>query len=190
MSIHVRPVLPHEHEAVARLTLLAYDALGDVTDSYRVVMADVAGRIDDETQVLVAVEDDEVLGSVTVASAASDEFEHGPHGDGGFRMLAVAPQAQGRGVGGLLVEAALRHARDAGWRRIAITSMEWMPLAHGMYGRRGFDRRPDLDVRFGAGVGCGFTLDLVEGAADAFPPIGPTPDVVPDFVPYERNSGC
>ena len=194
MSIEVRPVRDHEHTAVGTLTLAAYDQLGTVGASYREVIQDVAGRIDDETVVLVAVDtarDDLVLGSVTVPSCRSAEFEHGAHGDGGFRMLAVSPTAQGLGVGHLLIDAAVAHARTHGWRRITITSMEWMQRAHGMYERRGFVRRPDLDVRFESGVGYGYSLDLLPDVSSAFPAVGPAPDVVPDFVPGQpRPQSC
>jgi GNAT superfamily N-acetyltransferase len=194
MTIQIRPISAQEHATVGALTLAAYDQVGPVGRAYRDIVRDVAGRIDDQTTVLVAVDtanDDAVLGTVTVPSASSSQFEHAPHGDGGFRMLAVSPDAQGRGVGSLLVEAAVAHAQDHGWRRIAITSMEWMHRAHGMYERRGFVRRPDLDVRFESGVGRSYTLDLVDDVGDAFPPIGPAPVDVPMFVPTERRPrGC
>jgi len=193
VSVVIRPVRPDEHDRVGALTLAAYDAIGTVGAAYREHLTDIASRIDDESGVLVAVDGIEVLGTVTVVSASSDHFEHGRHGDGGFRMLAVAPEAQGRGIGGRLLGAALDHARGAGWRRIAITSMSWMDAAHAMYDAAGFARRPDLDVRFVANgaVGCALELDLVPDAQDAFPAPGPVPDVVPMFVPTdERPTGC
>lgn len=189
--IEVRPVRAHERDAVGKLTLAAYDAVGRVSDEYRTSLADVAGRQDDESVVLVAVEDDRVLGSVTVVSACSDHFEHGSHGDGGFRMLAVDPAAQGRGVARALLAATVAHARDHGWRRLTITTMEWMHGAQAMYDRAGYVRRPDLDVRFGSGVGLGYQLDLAHDAADHFPAPGPVPDEPPVFVPHdERPPGC
>lgn len=189
--IDVRPVHADDHDAVARLTVAAYDAVGRVSDEYRQSLADVDARLDPETVVLVAVEGCEVLGSVTVVSACSAHFEHGRHGDGGFRMLAVAPSAQGRGVGRALLEAAVAHAREHGWRRLVITTMEWMHGAHRMYESAGFVRRPDLDVRFASGVGLGYALDLTEGAASHFPAAGPVPDEPPVFVPRAQGPpGC
>ena len=189
--IDVRPVRPDERAAVGRLTQDAYDAVGRVSAEYRAALADVDARIDDDTAVLVALDDGEVVGSVTVVGACSEHFEHGRHGDGGLRMLAVAPAAQGRGVGRALLDAALHHAREHGWRRLAITTMEWMHAAHAMYEGAGFVRRPDLDVRFRSGVGICYALDLTEDAADHFPPPGPVPDEPPMFVPREdRPPGC
>lgn len=189
--IETRPVRPDEHRTVGDLTVAAYDAVGRVSDDYREALRDVAARQDDESLVLVAVEGPAVLGSLTVVSASSDHFEHGPHGDGGFRMLAVAPAAQGRGVGDALVAAATDHARRHGWRRLVITTMEWMPTAQAMYEARGYQRRPDLDVRFGSGVGLCYQLDLVPDASAHFPAPGPVPDEPPLFVPVDqRPPGC
>lgn len=189
--IAVRPVTGADHAAVGRLTVAAYDAVGRVSDDYRDALRDVAGRQDPDTSVLVAVDDGQVVGSVTVVSACSVHFEHGDHGDGGFRMLAVDPAAQGRGVGRALLDAALDHARRKGWRRLAITTMEWMSGAHRMYEAAGFVRRPDLDVRFASGVGICYALDLTEDADEHFPPAGPVPDEPPVFVPHEdRPPGC
>lgn len=189
--IEVRPVRDDEHEAVGRLTIAAYDHVGRVSDDYRAHLADVASRQDDDTTVLVALDDGEVVGSVTVVSACSEHFEHRGHGDGGFRMLAVDPGTQGRGVGQALLDAALDHARRQGWRRVTITTMTWMRGAQRMYERAGFVRRPDRDVRFSSGIGICYSLDLAEDAATHFPPPGPVPDEPPAFVPLEdRPPGC
>lgn len=190
-GVAVREVRADEHTAVAALTVAAYDRVGRVSDEYRATLGDVAARQDPDTRVLVAVADGEVLGSVTVVGGCSQHFEHAGHGDGGFRMLAVAPGVQGRGVGRALLGAALHHGRDAGWRRLVITTMAWMDGAQRLYESHGFTRRPDLDVRFRAGVGLAYQHDLVPDAAAAFPAPGPVPDEPPAFLPREdRPAGC
>lgn len=192
--IQVRPLRPdgvEERDAVARLTVGAYDDVGRVSEDYRERLADVGERLDGESRILVAVQDEDVLGAVTVVSARSEHFEHRGHGDGGFRMLAVAPAAQGRGVGRALLEAVLAHARRCGWRRLAITTMEWMHTAQRMYESSGFLRRADLDVRFASGIGICYVLDLTADAAEHFPAPGPVPDEPPLFVPRDdQPPGC
>lgn len=181
MGITVRSVRTDEHERVGALTVAAYDVDRRMTEAYRRELADTASRVASGADVLVAEDEDgAVVGSVTVAFPPNEYYEHSPrHGDAGFRMLAVAPEAWGRGVGAALVDAAVSRCREAGARRLVITTMEWMATAQGMYERRGFVRRPDLDVRYPSGLGYAYALDLTPDAADRFDAPGPVPDEPP-----------
>jgi GNAT superfamily N-acetyltransferase len=182
VAIRIRRARPDEHARVGALTLAAYDAVGRITGPYREDLRDPSARAAQGQVVLVAVaDDDRVLGTVTVVDDGDLEEVLGA-GDASFRVLAVDPQAQGRGVGRALVAACVERLRGLGRRRIAIYSMEWMPAAHALYGSAGFVRRPDLDVTFPAGVGVAFQLDLVEDAAAHFPPPGAVPDVPPWYL--------
>ncbi len=188
-NVTVRPIRPDETAAVGRLTLAAYDASGRVMDGpYRRWLGDPSLREGKADAVLVAVDPDgAVLGTVTFVVAGDEEFEHSPaHGDCGFRMLAVSPEAWGRGVGAALIDACIDRARDHGCRRLLITSMEWMTRAHGMYARRGFVRRPDLDVRYPAGVGYAYAFDLGTDVGGHFAAPGPAPDEPPWYEDVRR----
>lgn len=170
--------LEERHAArVGEITLAAYDASGSrIEGDYRDWLGDPRARVPYATEVLVAVDDDTdaPLGTVTFVLPGDEEFEHPEReGDAGFRMLAVAPGAQGRGVGAALIDACITRARGAGAHRMVISSMHWMTRAHGMYARRGFVRRPDLDVAFPAGHAFIFTLDLSDEAEVRFGPPGP-----------------
>jgi GNAT superfamily N-acetyltransferase len=103
-----------------------------------------------------------ILGSVTLTIGGGPYFEWstGVDGDCGFRMLAVDPAAQGRGVGPRLVAECLERARVAGCRRMVIGSTEWMTTAHRIYERIGFRRAPELDQQWGDIRGLCFVLDL------------------------------
>ncbi len=179
MTVAVRPVEPAEHAAVGAVVLGAYDEVGRMSPSYRRELADTAARVGEHSTVLVAVDAGEVLGTVTVVAACSDHFEHPGAGDGGFRALAVAPAAQGRGIGRALVRRALDDGARDGWRRATITTMEWMAGAQRLYEQLGFERRADLDVRFPTGVGYAYACDLVPDASAAFPAPGPVPPTPP-----------
>lgn len=181
-DISIRPLDPSDPDEVRRvgeITLAAYDASGGrITGEYRDWMADPSKRVELATAVLVAVDDasGNLLGTVTFVLPGDGEFEHPvDEGDAGFRMLAVAPEAQGRGVGDLLIDECIRRARAAGAHRVVITSMRYMTRAHGMYLRRGFVRRADLDVVFPGedAIGFVFTLDLTDEAEERFGPVGP-----------------
>lgn len=181
---HVRPIRPDDHPRVGDLLVAAYDAVGAFDDPYRRFLADPDGWVTGCTEVLVAVDADDVpIGCVAFVLPGDAEFEgtRPPAGDAGFRFLAVAPEAQGSGAGSALVDAVTDRARACGCRRVAIHTMEFMTGAHRLYARRGFVHRPDLDVVFPTGVGYGMTLDLVPDAAGHFPPPGPVPDTPPWF---------
>ncbi|HET9772400.1 MAG TPA: GNAT family N-acetyltransferase [Acidimicrobiia bacterium] len=166
----VREATKDDYDEIARLTLAAYRALDTwVGDDYATHLADVAARAEaDNTIVLVAEEDlptrpaGQLLGSVTLTIGGGPYFEwrYGIDGDCGFRMLAVDPGVQGRGVGPRLVAECLDRARAAGCTRMVIGSTEWMTTAHRIYGRLGFRRAPELDQLWGDIRGLCFVLDL------------------------------
>jgi GNAT superfamily N-acetyltransferase len=161
-----------------------------VGDDYAAHLADVAGRVNAENATVLVAEDDlpvrsavgaaivagtgddaiaeatsgdrRILGTVTLTIGGGPFFEWDPDADGdcGFRMLAVDPAVQGRGVGPRLVAECLGRARAAGCRRMIIGSTEWMTTAHRIYERVGFRRAPELDQVWGDIRGLCFVLDL------------------------------
>ncbi len=61
-------------------------------------------------------------------------------------MLAVSPDAQGRGVGRALVEACIERARRDGKARLSLLTTANMAPAHRLYERLGFRRTPESDM--------------------------------------------
>ncbi|MEW2472944.1 MULTISPECIES: GNAT family N-acetyltransferase [Micromonospora] len=145
----VRPAVPADYPAVARLTVAAYEADGQLKgeNGYADVLADVAGRAA-HGEVLVAADPatGQLLGSVTFVLPGSPYAELCGPGEAEFRMLAVDPAAQGRGTGAALVEACVARATELGCTALVICVRDGLAeSAHHLYRRHGFTRTPHLD---------------------------------------------
>ncbi len=182
-AVQIRELRPEDAARVGALTLAGYDAYGRIEGPYREALGDPLQRVDGCTQLLVAELDGEVVGTVTFVLPGDREWESRPEpeGDAGFRVLAVDPAVEGHGVGRALVEACIAAARAHDRHRIVIVTMSWMHRAHRLYEVLGFDRRPDLDLRFPSGVGYVMTYDLTDEAPARFPAPGPAPEEIPWF---------
>ncbi len=145
MGTTVRRAADDELDAAGRVVANAYRTGSGTPEEYLRVVADARARAGDG-EVLVAVDGaGEVLGSVTFALPPSPLAELSGPDEGEFRMLGVAPGAQGRGVGTALVQACLDRAREAGRQGVVLCTQDWMTSAHRVYERFGFERDPARD---------------------------------------------
>jgi predicted N-acetyltransferase YhbS len=143
--VEVRLARPEEYARVGEITVAAYEPfLLGPDDPYAARLRDAAGRAS-VADLWVAVDGEDILGSITDPPAGSSYRELGGADEGEFRMLAVAPEAQGRGVGELLASHVIDRSRAAGHRAVVISSLPQMATAHRLYGRLGFVRVPELD---------------------------------------------
>lgn len=149
----VREIAPGEYERAGEITAAAYRSVGETEEAYYPELRDVATRAALVT-VLVAVEEGtaQILGSVTYVPGPGPYFE-GAFGDdaAAFRMLAVAGEAQGRGVGRALVAACIERASRDGRSSIGIFTRSFMHAAHGLYASFGFEHVSELDWEFEPG---------------------------------------
>jgi GNAT superfamily N-acetyltransferase len=159
--MRIRRAGPGDLDRVGELTVDAYrDLLADGDHPYRAVLRDAARR-DREAELWVAEHDGTLVGAVTYCPPGSPWRELAGADEGEFRMLAVAPEARGRGVGEALARHALDRARAAGHRRVVISSQPNMRAAHQIYARLGFTRVPELDWSPLPGVELhGYAVDL------------------------------
>jgi GNAT superfamily N-acetyltransferase len=167
----VRPVRAEERGAVGRLVVEAYRALpgGRLSDDYASFLVDTGWREAEGGQVLVAERGGRVVGTVTYVDGPGPLAEFDDPYTAGIRALAVAPDAQGSGVGGRLVRACLDLAWHAGRARVSLYTTPWMQNAARIYDRLGFVRAPSLDHEASAEVQLlAYVLDLdaVRAAAD------------------------
>ena len=125
----VREARPEEHGRAGEVVVRAYLTLEVFAGGHPGAVA-YLGHVRDvrdrarECRVLVAVEaDGTILGCVTYVPDHGGRFaELELPGEAGFRMLGVAPEAMGRGVGRALVEACIALAREADRSGIAIST--------------------------------------------------------------------
>jgi ribosomal protein S18 acetylase RimI-like enzyme len=156
--MEIREVRPGEFDEAGTVTALAYREFAPPGDGdweeYLAEIADVAGRAG-VTTVLVAVENGRILGTATVELdhkvPGSDPERKLEPGEAHLRMLGVDPEARGRGVGRMLVEASIELSRARGKRFMGLSTTKVMEVARGMYERMGFVATPERDRHFDSG---------------------------------------
>lgn len=116
----IRQVRPAEYEEAGVLVVEAYRTLGDTGDDfYEQQLRDIAGRVE-TSDVLVAVADGRVFGCVTFVDGLKPLSEVDDPDAATIRMLGVAPDARGRGIGEALVRACVDCARSSGRKRVRL----------------------------------------------------------------------
>jgi ribosomal protein S18 acetylase RimI-like enzyme len=141
----VRPARPEELAAAGEVVAAAYLSDLRVSPWYADRLRDAASRAELAT-LLVAVDSDQtVLGSLTYARGGNRYAQLASDDECEIRMLGVHPEARGRGIGELLVRAAMARGSADGAARMVLSTQTEMKAAHRLYERLGFTRRPDLD---------------------------------------------
>jgi uncharacterized protein (TIGR02118 family) len=154
-SFVIRQAKPAEFEPLGQLMVGVYADLEGFPSKteqprYYEMLANI-GRMTEkpETQLLVAVDGDRLLGGLVYFSDMAQYGSGGTAtketGASGFRLLAVAPEARGLGVGKALAKKCIDLARERGHDQVIIHTTDAMKIAWGMYENLGFRRSPDLD---------------------------------------------
>ena len=143
--MRVRLATDADLAAVGELTVAAYAEFTEgPADPYVERLRDAAARAA-QAELWVADDGGALLGTVTRCPVGSPWREISRPGEGEFRMLAVAPEARGRGVGEALTRHVLAVCADAGESAVVISSLAEMTAAHRVYDRLGFRRLPERD---------------------------------------------
>ncbi len=161
----IRPVEPPEYAELGEIVARAYRALSTLppnSDWYYDEIRNVERRATLSTVLVAVSAHGDVFGGVTYVSGPEDPYsEELKPGEAGIRMLGVAPECQGRGVGRALVEACVERARATGRQRIVLHTGDWMPAAQRLYRRLGFYRDESIDWEPEPGLWLrAFALDL------------------------------
>lgn len=141
----VRAAGPGELGEIGELRVRAYQAqdLLAGSPSYADTLRSL-GR-DGSGDVLVAVEDDRLSGTVLLQPwGPTCEIARGED-EAELRALAVAPGAQGRGIGRVLLRAAIDRAKASGVGHLVLSTQPAMRAAQELYRAAGFVRLEDRD---------------------------------------------
>lgn len=153
MSASIHIVQPDDSvrlTEIGQLTALAYlsDGLVDQAHPYIPQLKDARARAEAADLLMMTDGADgagPVVGTITVVPPGSEFAELAGDDEFELRMLAVSPLERGRGIGADLTRYAMDRAVAQGARRIVLSTMESMHIAHKLYEKLGFSRRTDLD---------------------------------------------
>jgi ribosomal protein S18 acetylase RimI-like enzyme len=162
-DVIIRHVRPDEHEAVGELRVTAYRALGLLPESSGYDRTLRGLGFDGDCEVLIAAGE---AGSGILGTIALEPFKPGSElardeTEADIRAFAVAPGAQGQGVGRELLLALIDRAQRRGVRRLRLCTRPEMQAAQHLYASAGFARTPELDFEPLPGIPLrAYVLDL------------------------------
>jgi len=152
----VRDARVEEMDEVAEVMVRSYreydpsplpEAWAEAWNAYRHEIEDVRARFHD-AELIVAAQAGRVVGAVTFFPDGTCKVAGAwPPGWAAIRLLAVVPEARGRGIGRALTEECLRRARRRGVAAVGLHTARWNHIGRGMYERMGFLPMPDHDYR-------------------------------------------
>ncbi len=131
--LEIRPAQPEESETIARILRESFgrfesdytpEAMQAVTPS----PDEVVTRFD-EGPIWVAVDEDEIVGTVSVVPEPEWLY---------IRSMAVSPKAQGLGIGNKMLQEAERYAADKGFDMLFLYTTYFSASAIKLYEKNGF----------------------------------------------------
>jgi ribosomal protein S18 acetylase RimI-like enzyme len=142
----IRRALPDEYAAIGTLTVNAYAPVltfGD-DDPYRQTLADAPGRAT-AAELWAATTAGRLVGTVTVCRPGSPYAEIAAPDELEVRMLAVAPEAQGQGIGVQLMQRVHDTAQKERFAAVVLSAVESNAGAVEFYTALGYTHNPDRD---------------------------------------------
>ena len=149
----IRDARSEERDTIATLTHTAYAEYAKIMDPTAWEgldsAVDAALASTDAIDRIVAVHDGTVIGSVLLYPPAAQAYSFTSERAAGpeLRLLAVAPEWRGKGVGEALVHECVRRARASGATELGLHTSHSMRTAMRLYERLGFVRAPERDFR-------------------------------------------
>jgi GNAT superfamily N-acetyltransferase len=171
-TLNIRDARPDDRATVLALTLAAYQEYAPLMPYWEYYKEDVVATLQDPepAEQIVAEQGGAIVGSVLLFSVGTVFYL--PDDDAitlmwpEVRLLAVAPDARGQGIGTALMDECIRRARRFGARFLTLHTNSIMSAAIRLYERMGFEHYPDLDFPVDERVTVkGYRFDLGPGTA-------------------------
>ena len=144
MDINIRSADRNDFAEIRRITVAAYSDAGYIDDEY--AYNHILAAIEEGysgSSLLVAESAGKIMGSVFVTRAGGDFSDVAHDGELEFRMLAVEPGEQHKGIGHALVAAVIERARmDPDVSAVVLTIAPNMDGQHKLYESLDFVRVP------------------------------------------------
>jgi ribosomal protein S18 acetylase RimI-like enzyme len=169
--VDIRDARPEEFGRIGELRVAAYRADGFLNERYADTLRALA--TDGTGEILAAVDDGDILGTVTLVTWPNSGEALRGAGEAEIRALAVAAQARGQGIGRALLAAVMRRATAREVHDLVLLSQPEMRAAQHLYTEAGFRRLPERDYEFTSGfvlLAFGLSLARRPGPADPGPP--------------------
>jgi predicted N-acetyltransferase YhbS len=150
-QLKIRDARSEDRDAARKITLSAFEQYAAVMppprwQGYRENILATLTEIA-PAQHIVAEKEGVIIGSVLLypPGTAFSTPDEGPLTCPEVRLLAVAPEARGQGIGTALMKECIRRARRLGTACLNLHTTDMMKVAMRMYERMGFVRAPELD---------------------------------------------
>ena len=141
--IQIREYLPSDALCVNDLAVQAFEQFKDAYTDWPVFRSKIANMsaLAEEGEIIVAERDGRIVGAVAYIGSGKPKAEFFRAEWPIMRMLVVAPEARGQGIGRALAQECLGRAKRDGASVFALHTSELMQVALPMYQRMGFKWR-------------------------------------------------
>lgn len=151
--MNIRDALKSELSYIQEQRINAYKEYAQVLpeDHWNALKQAIVSDADTQAGVerLVAELDGRVVGSIVLFPTKTDEY-NGLVDELDYpeiRMLAVTPEARGKGVAAALISECIQRAQSQGCHSIGLHTGEFMKNAIRLYEQFGFERLPEFDFQ-------------------------------------------
>lgn len=151
--MNIRNALKSEIEFIRKQRIEAYSEHAEAVskEHWEALKQAISSNADSQPDVelIVAEEQGKIIGSVVLFPAKTDAYE-------GYveeldypeiRMLAVAPDARGKGAASALISECIERTKKKGFKAVGLHTGEFMKNAIKLYERLGFERLPQYDFQ-------------------------------------------